>query len=288
MNRNKIKIILVVIAVVFTLVPAVPVQLTAQDAEKDQTKQGESVAPEKSSEAAPVEGEITEATDLEVGAEETEAVDEEEEERQGSDSLFATVKQGGPLMIFIFILAITSMTIIVERIIYFTKNNIWKNIHLITYLRELASKSGMQYKEDMEDMLRSEFQIYANGMERGLALLSGIGNLSPIVGFLGTVIGMINAFASIAAATTVNAKVVAEGIQIALVTTAGGLSVAAPTLAFVYLFTHVIQNRYANAESVITEISGSLPGLSDRLSAGTKGSSKKSSAKKTGSRTRSS
>jgi biopolymer transport protein ExbB len=85
------------------------------------------------------------------------------------------------------------------------------------------------------------------------------------VGFLGTVLGMIQAFAAIAAASTVNAKVVAVGIQIALTTTAGGLIVAAPTLIVFYLLSHLIQNRYAKAEEVIPEIASVYPRLSDTV-----------------------
>ena len=120
----------------------------------------------------------------------------------------------------------------------------------------------------MEDDLAKAFQIYTNRLESGLSLLSGVGHLAPIVGFLGTVLGMINAFASIAMATTVNAKVVAVGIQIALVTTAGGLIVAAPTLAFFYLFTHIIQNRYIQSEEHIAEICKGLPKLSAQIQKG--------------------
>ena len=192
---------------------------------------------------------------------------DENEENTTTDgnSLLSTAMDGGPLMIFILILALFSLTLIIERIIYFTRNKIWTGNQLVIDLREAADNIKTDYREDLEDELRNEFKIYAHGVERGMSLLSGIGNISPIVGFLGTVIGMIEAFAAIAAATTVNAKVVAVGIKMALVTTAGGLCVAAPTLAFYYLFIHVLQNRYANADEIITDISESLPRFSDKL-----------------------
>lgn len=182
-----------------------------------------------------------------------------------NDNLFATLKQGGPLMIFLLILALISLTIIIERILFFTKNRVWDSNQLNEYIKSLAEDSKAIYREDMEDELRAGFQLYANSMERGTTLLSGIGNLSPIVGFLGTVIGMINAFSAIAVATTVNAKVVAVGIQIALVTTAGGLVVAAPSLGFLYLFTHIIQNRYTQSDEIINELTAALPRLSEKL-----------------------
>ncbi len=188
----------------------------------------------------------------------------EESEIEGS-SLFTTVKQGGLLMIFLVLLGIAAMTIIIERLIFFTRNRVWKNDEVESMISTVSASSTASYREDLEDDLRGFYQVYVNGVERGLALLSGIGNIAPIVGFLGTVIGMIKAFAAIAAATTVNAKVVAVGIQIALVTTAGGLLVAAPTLAFYYLFTHVLQNRYARMEELISGEIDEKPRLSDRL-----------------------
>lgn len=181
------------------------------------------------------------------------------------DSLYHTLKKGGPLMVFIVILGIISMTIIIERIIYFTYNKIWNQKEVIKLLEDISSQSKAQYREDLDDELRQAFNIYSNKMERGLGLLSGIGNLAPIVGFLGTVIGMISAFASIAAATTINAKVVAVGIQVALVTTAGGLSIAAPTLGAFYLLSHIIENRYTLADEIISNLSRGLPRLSDKL-----------------------
>lgn len=168
-------------------------------------------------------------------------------------------------MIFLIIIGLISLTIIIERIIYFHKNKLWNNNQIDIFIKEIVDKSDSKYREDMEDELRGYFNLFSTGMERGLALLSGIGNLSPIIGFLGTVIGMISAFAAIAAATTVNAKVVAVGIQIALVTTAGGLTVAAPTLTFYYLFEHLIQNRYARSEEIISTYCENLPRLSEQI-----------------------
>jgi biopolymer transport protein ExbB len=180
-------------------------------------------------------------------------------------NLFSTVKQGGLLMIALLILALGAMTIIIERLIFFTRNKVWDHTYVEEFLIRASKESKAKFKEDLEDELRGLFQLYSNGMEKGLALLSGVGNLSPIVGFLGTVIGMISAFASIAAATTVNAKVVAVGIQMALVTTAGGLLVAAPTLAFYYFFAHTIHSRFATAENIIAVECDNLPRLSSAL-----------------------
>jgi len=189
---------------------------------------------------------------------------EEKRVSQGNN-LFSTVKQGGPMMIALMLLGLAGMTIIVERIIFFTRNRVWNDIYTEEFLIKAAKESDAKFREDLEEEMRGSFQLYSNAMEKGLALLSGVGNIAPVIGFLGTVIGMISAFASIAAATTVNAKVVAVGIQIALVTTAGGLFVAAPTLAFYYFFTHIIQNRFLKAETIISQECDLLPRLTSSL-----------------------
>lgn len=191
--------------------------------------------------------------------------DNDELQAEEGNGLLATMKQGGPLMILLVILAFISLTIIIERLTYYTRNKVWNIKSMEEMLQKIPDSSQARYREDLEDELRSAFVIYAGKLERGLALLSGVGNIAPIVGFLGTVLGMIQAFAAIAAASTVNAKVVAVGIQIALTTTAGGLIVAAPTLIVFYLLSHLIQNRYAKAEEVIPEIASAYPRLSDTV-----------------------
>ncbi len=68
-------------------------------------------------------------------------------------------------------------------------------------------------------------------LERGLNWLTTVINIAPLIGFLGTVSGMIHAFEAIAAAEQVNAKLVASGISEALITTAAGLIIAIPVAA---------------------------------------------------------
>ena len=164
-------------------------------------------------------------------------------------------------MIVILLFALIALTIIIERIIFYIRTGTWKTQELELFLSGICDKSDAKYKEELEDEMREYFQIYVNKMERGMAFLNGIGNIAPILGFLGTVIGMIDAFAAIAVATTVNAKVVATGIQIALVTTAGGLIVAAPTLAFFHFFNHIIQNIYSQSDEIISRKVSSLPSI---------------------------
>jgi biopolymer transport protein ExbB len=74
---------------------------------------------------------------------------------------------------------------------------------------------------------------------------AGAFNIAPLIGFLGTVSGMIHAFEAIAAAEQVNAKLVASGISEALITTAAGLIIAIPCAAGYNYFVSV-NDRFVN------------------------------------------
>ena len=65
-------------------------------------------------------------------------------------------------------------------------------------------------------------------LESGLVVLATLTNVAPLLGFLGTVMGMIAAFQAIELAGEVDATTVASGIKIALTTTAAGLAIAIP------------------------------------------------------------
>lgn len=78
------------------------------------------------------------------------------------------------------------------------------------------------------------------GLERGLIWLATASNVAPLLGFLGTVIGMIEAFQAIENAGEVEATLVAGGIKVALITTAAGLVIAIPiNIAHNYFITRI-------------------------------------------------
>ena len=82
--------------------------------------------------------------------------------------------------------------------------------------------------EATEKAIESAGVVELSFLEKGLLVLATIANVAPLLGFLGTVSGMIGAFDAIAAADQVNAKLVAGGISEALLTTFAGLLVAVP------------------------------------------------------------
>jgi biopolymer transport protein ExbB len=109
--------------------------------------------------------------------------------------------------------------------------------------------------EAVEKAIATSGAIEMSFLERGLTALATLSNVAPLLGFLGTVSGMISAFAAIAAAEQVSAKLVAKGIEEALITTAAGLVIAVPiTLFYSYFVTRidrfVIEMEEASAEVV--------------------------------------
>ena len=97
-----------------------------------------------------------------------------------------------------------------------------------------------QTGDDLEKAIQTTGVIELGFLERGLAVLATVSNVAPLLGFLGTVAGMISAFGAIAEAGQVEATLVASGIKIALITTAAGLIIAIPVnIAYNFFVTRI-------------------------------------------------
>ncbi len=93
-------------------------------------------------------------------------------------------------------------------------------------------------------------------LDRGMIYLAACATLGPILGFLGTVTGMIRAFQAIALAGEVEPTLVASGISEALITTATGLMIAAPVSLFYSIFatrTNSYQRKIEEASNALIE-----------------------------------
>jgi len=93
----------------------------------------------------------------------------------------------------------------------------------------IAQSEMSEFKDEMNITIDDASKTYVT---RFLPVLNTVGNISPLLGLLGTIIGMIIAFESIAASGTGDPRVVANGISQALITTAAGLVIAVPTIIF--------------------------------------------------------
>ncbi|MBT3411494.1 MAG: MotA/TolQ/ExbB proton channel family protein [Halioglobus sp.] len=163
---------------------------------------------------------------------------------------------GGWLMVLIVLCSIVVLAICIERL--YTLNpkkiapphllaTVWKQLkggemdaaRLKTLKqssplgRILAAGLSNAYhgREVMKESIQEAAQHVVHDLERYLNTLGTIAAISPLLGLLGTVVGMIRVFAEIMSQGTGNASVLAGGISEALITTAAGLTVAIPALA---------------------------------------------------------
>jgi biopolymer transport protein ExbB len=125
---------------------------------------------------------------------------------------------------------------------------------------------------DVEKAMSSAGAIELGFLERGLVLLATVATVAPLMGFLGTVWGMIAAFAAIEAAGQVEAGLVAAGIKIALITTATGLAIAIPINIGYNYFVNRIDQLIVEMEEGVTAVTNVLWDL-DRGAVATTGAS---------------
>ncbi|BFM20467.1 MotA/TolQ/ExbB proton channel family protein [Gilvimarinus japonicus] len=107
------------------------------------------------------------------------------------------------------------------------------------------SRSG---RETMKDSIQEAANKVIHEMERFIGVLGTIAAITPLLGLLGTVFGMIEVFNAIMIKGTGNAGVLAGGISQALITTAAGLCVAIPAMIFHRFFQRRIDTLVVTME----------------------------------------
>ena len=119
--------------------------------------------------------------------------------------------------------------------------------------------SGCTKEGVSEDTIKEEVTRVAglelDNLRSGLRLLALIANLSPLIGLLGTVLGMIRAFQALeAAGSRVDPSILSGGIWIALLTTAAGLIVAIPAAAAHNWMEGVVYRSQRAMEDAVTRV----------------------------------
>lgn len=167
------------------------------------------------------------------------------------------VKAGGWLMLPILICSVLALAIVIQRFYTLRRSRVipdgalqavyrqYKAGNLTSeYINSLREKSPLeqvlaaalinrnQPRAVMKEAIEEEGRQIVHGLEYFLGALATIAAISPLLGLLGTVLGMIDVFAAIVTAGVGNPGVLAGGISKALITTAAGLSVAIPALIF--------------------------------------------------------
>jgi len=123
------------------------------------------------------------------------------------------------------------------------------------FLRRFAALLAAPDHPRREAALRAEGEAVLSRLEKHLALLAFLARIAPLLGLLGTVLGMISTFLEIADAQAgVDMNQLAKGIWQALITTAAGLAIA----VFALFFLHLFQQRVNAAASALSSAAAAL------------------------------
>ena len=187
--------------------------------------------------------------------------------------MFELVKSGGWLMLPILLCSVIAMAIIFERLWTLrpsriapqnTLSQVWQWIKSneldsirVASLREesplgeiLAAgiTNARNGREIMKESIEEQAGRVVHELERYLNSLGTIAAITPLLGLLGTVIGMIDVFSVIMVQGAGSPGVLAGGISKALITTAAGLTIAIPTLIFHRYFTRRVDELVVTME----------------------------------------
>lgn len=202
--------------------------------------------------------------------------------------MFELLVAGGWLMVPLLICSIAVVVISIERSISLRTNKvlpanllgkvwIWLTERNVTEdkLTELKNSSplgkilaaGLSNSEHGREVMKDSVEEAANqvihDLDRYITILGTIAAIAPLLGLLGTVVGMIKVFTAIMLEGTGNAGVLAGGISEALITTAAGLSIAIPALVLHRHFERHIDTLVVEMEDQAIKLVDALHG--DRL-----------------------
>ncbi|MDF1737608.1 MAG: MotA/TolQ/ExbB proton channel family protein [Verrucomicrobiales bacterium] len=119
---------------------------------------------------------------------------------------------------------------------------------------DFATKNPTASFDEVREVTEAEGTRQASILNNRISYLNDIGRIAPMVGLLGTVVGMIKAFESIGKSSGVQHMELAPGVAQALVTTAAGLIISLPALIFYSIFRGKVQKLIAELEAAMTHI----------------------------------
>ncbi|CAN5206144.1 hypothetical protein BH23VER1_BH23VER1_33660 [soil metagenome] len=184
----------------------------------------------------------------------------EVEEARPEETLYSMLRKGGPVMIPLALCSLAALGIGIERLISLRRRSVVPEEFMPRLLNELRNPAegtgpAIRYCEDsgtpvgrifraglihlesgdlvlVEKALEDAGGREVSKLKRSLRWLAIIATISPLLGLLGTVYGMIGAFQTATSVGMGKAEMLAQGIYEALVTTAAGLTIAIPVLLF--------------------------------------------------------
>jgi len=210
------------------------------------------------------------------------------QEHANQDSVISTILHSGGMVIFIWICILATsvimVTLIIQLAIALRKEKLAPP-PLVDSLRQLIGSGNYQEawetcnanKNYLANVLRSglnrigrgkdavEGSLAEHGMREATLLrtrnsyLSVIGVISPMIGLLGTVIGMMGAFAVLGASGMSNPKELSMKISEVLLATAAGLFIAIPAFVAYYVFRNMSQASIVHADDIVNTLVTDIP-----------------------------
>ncbi|WP_223789460.1 MotA/TolQ/ExbB proton channel family protein [Marinicella meishanensis] len=193
--------------------------------------------------------------------------------------MFEIVSSGGVVMIFLLILMALAMMIVGERfwslrdkeiipqelpdqVIEWSKKKHLDDKHIdqlgetspLGFLLAVALRKRHDERDEIIEAVEDAGRHVSHQLEKPLNWLNAIGEVSPLLGLLGTVIGMMKVFANIMEFGVGNANQLAGGISQALTTTAAGLIVAIPAVLFYRHFKNKIADQTIVMEQQVMQL----------------------------------
>ena len=167
-----------------------------------------------------------------------------------SSGLLNHLRQGGVIMIPILLLGVVCILVVLFKLLELLVHRSSKDFHQL----EITAKASFNKGEDLENELFTIAQKCVARREHLLFWLGVSASAAPLLGLLGTVTGMIHTFRLITAFGVGDARLLADGISEALVTTEAGLCVAIPALLCHAWLTRLARRHATNLEAKISSL----------------------------------
>lgn len=193
--------------------------------------------------------------------------------------MFDLLEKGGPLMYPIMLCSVVTIMFGIERAWHYARAlrhaGQAEEIHRLIEQGDLFAAenlarqtsgpvaavlvAGLQYRTQPLGIIEEEISLCGGSelqrLNKHLHILELVGRIAPLMGLLGTVLGMVEAFKGIAGRGTVEPSVLAGGIWEALITTVAGLCVAIPAMVLHHFFEDRVQSfahqmKHYGAEAV--------------------------------------
>lgn len=168
----------------------------------------------------------------------------------------------GPLGLPLLILSLVGLAVIIERIIFYLRLPIVDSCKNFISIKNTLEENAKQPKPIRDELATYLLLEAKKPYDFGIRILRVIAVTSPMIGLLGTVVGIITAFKKISMHEgPVYPALIADGLWTAMLTTAVGLAIALPCLFAAFTFARMGEKRIGAYQKKLNQISFSIEGV---------------------------